>query len=233
MPKTIPYGDIIAAATETAERLVASIPGLSIQVTADGGKRASVTLLRHRSYRISLPTMAPTEQLTKAEADNILGFLVHELIHIKRTQMDLMAQARNMGGMELKAILNAIEDVQMEREEIASGEIGNARELLETVAESVFRKCYSETGNPWPREPFGGVVNGIAAVGRLKAGMNIPAAERMAQTWQDEPVRAAALQVAFDGLPSVTSTQQALALAVRVMAAMNAAQQQQQQQQQL
>ena len=97
------YADCVQATRQTLAQLMQARTGraLDVQVDTQGGTTARVNLdrLRYDVITVSLPTRDLAAWLTRAEADHITAYAVHELLHVLHTSDNgLMAKARQIGG---------------------------------------------------------------------------------------------------------------------------------------
>ena len=88
MHNLIPFPTFLDAVRDTAHKLLAArgIRPEHLTVTPDGGATASVELdLSNGTARIHLPSLPLDTLLTRGQADELLGFLVHELLSTSYT----------------------------------------------------------------------------------------------------------------------------------------------------
>src|SRR5947199_305788 len=81
------YLDVTDAAAETFAKIVAQRSGVraryAVTVTTHGGATASVRWNHsERNVTLNLPSLPSDAVLTRAEADRITGFVVHEACHV-------------------------------------------------------------------------------------------------------------------------------------------------------
>lgn len=232
----VPYSEVLEAAEGviraylTANRRTAN--GVYVVVNAQGGHTAAVTW-SNGYVQIMLPTLPPEARLSLAEADEILGFLVHEMAHLTHTSLKEMAKAAAEGGPKLQALTNVVEDLRIESLEIGPGRrIPNAEALLSGVAEALCRKtAYSpKTGEAWEGDLFRDVLHALVFLGRRANGLAIPSADRMAATLASDPARAAIVTWALDNQPRGHDVEAARKHAAAILARIEKAQAQGQQQ---
>ena len=78
------YIDVITAASETVTKILVqrgAYQEQQIEVNTAGGRTAGV-VWRKDQVRLSLPTLPADAILTRAEADQIVGYIAHECCHV-------------------------------------------------------------------------------------------------------------------------------------------------------
>jgi hypothetical protein len=226
MKNLTPYADVLTAAKNTTEKLIAVLcprrKNVTVTVTTQGGETASIgweNTANGLAVTLNLPSLPPHTMMTRPEAYRIVGFIVHEVMHVARTEKSVWRNACAAGAV-VRGLTNAIEDVWMERETIKSDAIGAAREVLESTLESVYRDALAK-GGPWSGNVANDLGWGIAVQGRIANGYKCQLASTMhlSTPANVKPL----LAVALKRLPKVKSTADALALA-RELAALLAQQ---------
>ena len=133
MLQSVEYLDVVRAAHDTAEKLLNRDPNARqwhVYVDTQGGQTACVDWQeRAASVTMSLPSFAPDTRMTRAEADEIVGFIAHETCHVRHTDMRAWKRAVKAGDL-IRNLTNAIEDVRIEAREIAGGHMPNLRNVL-------------------------------------------------------------------------------------------------------
>ena len=219
MARETMYADVVASVRDTIEQINKARGGSRACFVVDclGGFTAKVHLSDKVNvvYTVSLPTMDATRMLSKVEADRIIAYVVHELLHVWHTDVagGIMEQAHKEGGVELGRILNAIEDVRIERKEIEHGPFDGTRDLLSGLLDSGLQDLATMRGELFDADDVSWT---IACMGRIATGHY----SELAKAMTDGAVPAnqqEALQVALDGLPACKSTAGALALARKVL----------------
>lgn len=112
----IEYGEFAIAARET----VAALTGChvsQIYVELSGGLTAKVSGNNH-FYHIALPSMDPDRIITPVLAKRILGFVLHEIAHIRFTDMGQnpksVAYQQKIDAGRFGSLFNALEDYSIE-----------------------------------------------------------------------------------------------------------------------
>ena len=220
--KLVPYSVVVSAARDTAEKLGVAHGARPIAFTLDckGGHTARIGHTPGSDcMAISLPSLPPDTMMSRTEATRIVALLAHELSHARMTDF---GAPRAPGAMQ-KMVENGLEDVRIERDA--------ARDLGWHGADSLFSDAAAANwaeaiGRGWDgsQSPTLGVT--IAYLGRaLTNPHSDPATAQDAArvlaslpSVQGANVRAA-VDVALAGLPGVTSTAEAIALAAAVQEA--------------
>jgi hypothetical protein len=171
------YIEVVQATTETATKILAlreSGKTWIVSVTTEGGRTASV---KHRNGNpvviLNMPTLPPDAILTRAEADRLVAFIVHECCHVLHTTSKAWDRACALGD-RVRTWTNCLEDVRIEQAEIKAGAFPAMRSLLGTMANHLHMETLAGgmvIGDQIAHAPF------IASVlGRIANGYAIPAA---------------------------------------------------------
>src|SRR5580765_6866025 len=116
------YIEVVAAARETVSKMLTQRTGqvgFRVIMTTNGGKTAAVA--RNGDYVcMDLPSLAPDTVLTRAEADRMVAYLVHEGCHCLHTDYAVWNQAVSEGH-RIRHWTNALEDVRIEAHEMKIG----------------------------------------------------------------------------------------------------------------
>ena len=75
------YIEVLRAASETATKMLALRSNgtwFNVEVTTDGGKTASVTWNTYNIVTLNMPSLPPTANMTRGEADRLVAFIGHE-----------------------------------------------------------------------------------------------------------------------------------------------------------
>ena len=125
------YADLIAAARDTAAK-ISRTGRAHVAITTLGGRTASVNMPTKRGgpITINLPTLPEDARMTQGEADTVLGYLLHELAHVLETDQHAWRRAVASGSVELRDLVNGIEDVRIERTVPAKHGLPGAAELF-------------------------------------------------------------------------------------------------------
>jgi hypothetical protein len=151
--------------------------------------------------------------LTRAEADEIVGYIAHECCHVLHTDKRAWQRAVKSGQL-VQHLTNAIEDVRIEAKEIAAGYLPNLRNVLSATLNA--KHWDSVQGRNAKNQPAVGahpadVPYAICVLGRLANGYTVPAATRFQSNIRPDlrPI----VQHALDRLPGLASADGSLALA--------------------
>ena len=84
---------------------------------------------------INLPSYPATRELSRNEADHIIGYILHEIGHNLFTDDQLLSRRPEL--RQIFGTINALEDIRIERETIKLGLASNAQQCLERLARRV------------------------------------------------------------------------------------------------
>lgn len=213
----VAYTEVVKAARETiATILTIGATPRPFTLTTRGGRTASVYWSKHTTeVTINLPSYAHDQELTRSEADRIVGLVAHECAHVIYTNA---AALPSMAGNTLHSMVNWIEDVRIERALLKSGKFPGLIDVLATMETQDYWhavKARAAAGQPEVgavRTDFGAV---LALVGRTNNGYAIPGAKQALAAlpaWA-RPV----MDYAVKALPKLTSTGTAVALATDIL----------------
>lgn len=141
------------------------------------------------------------------------GYVDHEAGHCRYTPEDLMQRAHDKGGMPLKEMTNAIEDLREER--LVMQDFPGAKKNLEAVVNVTAREAANamEAGGNVDMRDVG---YGLTLLGRLRAGYDCPEAQRAYDCLTDETKEACERWV--DEAMSCETADEVLDVAERVLA---------------
>lgn len=218
------YMDVVAATTETVGKILArggaATAPSCISVTTEGGNTASVSW-GYGTAIVNLPTLPVDALLTRTEADQIVGYIAHECCHVLHTARHVW-DAAVAAGARVQYWVNALEDVRIERVEIASGRFPNLRNLLAAVTDRHHFEALDEAkrrghviGAAVADAPYCALV-----LGRVAGGYAVPTAHALAAGMGAEC--SALVSYALRELDDCDDTQDVLVLA-RELVTMEAA----------
>jgi hypothetical protein len=184
------YIEVVHATHETATKIftLRRLKIGAVQVTTNGGKTASVSWDRNtRDITLNMPTLPPESVLTRAEADRLVAFIVHECCHPLHTDQHAWQHACRLGD-RVRTWTNCLEDVRIEAKEIKAGYFPAMRTLLSTMCNHLHVEARTTAARnnitigarvadaPFVASVLGRLANGytIPAAGTLRADM-VPA----------------------------------------------------------
>jgi hypothetical protein len=184
------YIDVVHATHETATKILALREGgkvtREVVVTTNGGATASVSWSdRKPLVTLNMPGLPPDAVLTRAEADRLVAFIVHECCHVLHSNRGAWARAC-AAGERVRHWTNCLEDVRIEAAEIKAGFFPAMRTLLGTMSNHLFIEALGKAAGmgvtighrvsdaPYIASVLGRVANGypIPAAGNLRANMS-------------------------------------------------------------
>ena len=182
-------------------------------------KTASVTWDTY-SIRINMPVRAATSRMTQAEFEDWVAYVLHELGHPTHTEQAVWRVAVKAGHARM---LNALEDVRMEKALIASGIVLNARAVLSRLIGRKVAEARATGWKPNSRKEIGWT---ICILGRVANGYLIDAVD---VTWIHAQIKPGStvdsvLSWAMPELAACQSTQDCLTLAAKISQAIAAPQ---------
>ena len=179
------YIDVVHATHETATKILALREGGKITrevvVTTNGGATASVNWSdRKPLVTLNMPGLPPDAVLTRAEADRLVAFIVHECCHVLHSNRGAWERAC-AAGERVRHWTNCLEDVRIEAAEIKAGFFPAMRTLLGTMSNHLFIEALGKAtgmgvtiGQRVSDAPY------VASVlGRIANGYAIPAAHTL------------------------------------------------------
>ena len=123
----------------------------------------------HNRANISLPVRPATARLTQVEFEDWTSYILHEIGHPAFTDKSVWAQAVAAG---LGSLVNALEDVRMEKAVIACDAIPNAKRVLSRLLDRKVAEARANGWKPNSRREFPWTV---AVLGRAANGYDIDA----------------------------------------------------------
>ena len=179
------YIDVVHATHETATKILALREGgkvtREVVVTTNGGATASVNWSdRKPLVTLNMPGLPPDAILTRAEADRLVAFIVHECCHVLHSNRGAWERAC-AAGERVRHWTNCLEDVRIEAAEIKAGFFPAMRTLLGTMSNHLFIEALGKAagmsvtiGQRVSDAPY------VASVlGRIANGYAIPAAHTL------------------------------------------------------
>jgi Mg-chelatase subunit ChlD len=165
---------------------------------------------------VTMPVRPATSQMLQAEFEDWIAYMLHELGHPTHTNKSAWHHAVRLG---VSRMVNALEDVRMEKALIASGIVPNARRVLSRL---ISRKVVEARANAWKpnaRSEFGWTV---CVLGRAANGYDIDASDLSWIKAQIKPgsTVATVLGWAMPALAACQSTSDCVTLAEKIMAAL-------------
>ena len=188
-------------------------------VTDTYAKTASVTWDQY-GIRITMPVRPATSVMTQDEFQDWVAYVLHEMGHPTFTDKAAWQEAIRLG---VSRMVNALEDVRMERAVIGSGIVPNAKAVLSRL---ISRKVVEARANGWKpnaRREFGWTV---CVLGRAANGYAIDAGDLgwiKAQIQPGSTVETV-LSWAMPALAACQSTADCVTLAERISQALAAPQ---------
>ena len=188
-------------------------------VCDSAAQTASVTWDAY-NIKVNMPVRPAASRMTQAEFENWVSYLLHELGHPAHTDMVAWQAACRDG---VARMVNALEDVRMEKALIVSGIVPNAKSVLSRLLSRKIVEARSNGWKPNARREFGWT---ICVLGRAANGYAFDGSDL---AWIDAQIKAggtvhAVLAWALPDLAACKSTADCTALAKRIMAALAAPQ---------
>ena len=124
---------------------------------------------------IQLPGFDMTAEVSQSTARAMRGYVDHEAAHVDVTPTDMMERAHNAGGQPLKRMVNAVEDLRIEKLRFRKypGAKKNIEATLEeTAGATVARMMLGEASDVRDTD------YGLSLLGRLRAGYHSPKAQQ-------------------------------------------------------
>lgn len=174
---TVTAAEVYAAALESCSRFYVANGGSPYHqwVVQPYPGTAAIAFDGYSQWTLCLPAMPLDARLSRREGELIVAFIVHELGHALYTDFDVFKRACREG---LKNLVNALEDIRIERDLIAGAKgVSNARALLQMLTEYMTIKSLA---NGWRADearclPF--TLSSMGAVDVL--GYTVPAMPRL------------------------------------------------------
>jgi hypothetical protein len=176
------YADVVSATRATLDKMLAhrnNVPG-QVMLDCAGGQSASMERKLNRLV-LHMPSFLPDLEMSRAEADRCVGYLVHEVAHWLHTDWGQWEAAAREGGF-VRELTNALEDLRIERVEQGLGVWKGFGAAMAVLINHMDREAQST-----PRQrPLGSIAADlpwlVALVGRAEGnGLDIPGAPRLAR----------------------------------------------------
>jgi len=132
-------------------------------VCDSAAQTASVTWDAY-NIKVNMPVRPAASRMTQAEFENWVSYLLHELGHPAHTDMVAWQAACRDG---VARMVNALEDVRMEKALIVSGIVPNAKSVLSRLLSRKIVEARSNGWKPNARREFGWT---ICVLGRAANG---------------------------------------------------------------
>lgn len=132
---------------------------------------------------IQLPGFDMTAEVSQSTARAMRGYVDHEAAHVDVTPPDMMERAHNAGGQPLKRMVNAVEDLRIEKLRFRKypGAKKNIEATLEvTAGATVARMMLGEASDVRDTD------YGLSLLGRLRSGYNSPKAQQAYDMLHDD-----------------------------------------------
>ena len=123
------------------------------------------------SVRVNMPVRPAASLMTQTEFEDWTAYLLHELGHPTHTSKSDWLSACQKG---LSRMVNALEDVRMEKALIASGIVPNAKAVLSRLISRKVAQSKADGWKPNARKEFGWT---ICVLGRAANGYKIDASD--------------------------------------------------------
>lgn len=166
--------------------------------------------------RINMPVRPAASVMTQAEFEDWVAYLLHELGHPTHTDKAAWEGACRAG---LSRLVNALEDVRMEKALIASGIVPNAHAVLSRL---ISRKVAEARANAWAPNARKEFAWTVCVLGRVANGYAVDADDVMWINGQIKPGSTVGtiLAWALPELDACASTSECVALAQRIAKAL-------------
>ena len=221
------------AVNQRREAAMSTFTGILAELTAVSPSRIDVTLLTHPStasvcwqerkdtegrtvalivqlYLPALLTGAEGEASSR-DADALAGYWVHEACHVIYTDRAAWGRACAR-SVEFRRVVNAIEDVRIERLLITSGKAPQAAMLLQEVTE---RSVWTGPATPETVNKHHALAAVLAYLGRATCnGFALSLADTMRAALN--PENRATVDQVLAAIPALTSTQDVVDLAASI-----------------
>ena len=150
------------------------------------GHGVSVSIGGDRAYTdhetIVVPGFDTDAEVSTETARAMRGYIDNEAAHIRHTPKTLMKRAYKEGGMPLKQMVNAIEDLRIERETFK--EFPGAKKNIEQTLRQTASEAIESLGQRG--SDMRDVGYGLTLLGRLRAGYDAPEAQQAYDLLADE-----------------------------------------------
>jgi hypothetical protein len=170
------------------------------------------------AVRINMPVRDASSRMTQTEFENWTAYLLHELGHPTHTDLSVWRDAVRLGHSNL---VNALEDVRMEKAVIASNVAPNAKAVLSRL---ISRKVAEARATGWKPNARKEIAWTLCVIGRAANGYDLDAADL---DWLNSQIKPGStvetvLAWALPKLAACTSTADCLELAKLIAAAIAA-----------
>jgi Mg-chelatase subunit ChlD len=166
-----------------------------------------------REAVIRMPVLPAHHRMTQPEFDDYAGFIFHEVGHPLFTDKNVWERSIVLGQSRL---LNALEDVRIEKALISAKIAANGKAALEGLVRSL---DYKATGDKFDANDPRNIGFILGFLGRSQNGYDIEASRLTKKIRAGSPV-AKVLEWALPELAKCTSTQDCLDLALKVIKAL-------------
>ena len=174
---TVTAAEVYAAAVESCSRFYVANGGSTLHVwtVQPYPGTAAIAFDGWNTWTLCLPAMPLDARLSRREGELIVAFIVHELGHALFTDFEVFKGACKQG---LKNLVNALEDIRIERDLIAGAKgVSNARALLQMLTEYMTVKSLA---NGWRADEARCLPFTLASMGAVNVlGYTVPAMPRL------------------------------------------------------
>jgi hypothetical protein len=174
---TVTASEVYAAAVESCSRFYVANGGSTLHAwtVQPYPGTAAISFDGWNTWTLCLPAMPLDARLSRREGELIVAFIVHELGHALFTDFDVFKRACREG---LKNLVNALEDIRIERDLIAGAKgVSNARALLQMLTEYMTIKSLA---NGWRADEARCLPFTLASMGAVNVlGYTVPAMPRL------------------------------------------------------
>jgi hypothetical protein len=217
------YLTVTEAAEDTLRKIMAqrtNRSGIHVIVTTQGGGTASVKYdAPSRRATLNLPSLPASAQVSRAHADRITGYVIHEACHVLHTDWAAWTRAVKAGA-RIRYWTNGLEDMRIEAHEIAHGSYPAMRDLLGRVSDRMFRDALAGRAKAGQFAPGTmGTVDApyvLSVIARLRNGYAIPSARDLERNLSPQTRKLVAYALRW--LPKCRDTDACLRLARRLVA---------------
>jgi Mg-chelatase subunit ChlD len=211
------YPQALDAMQKIAQDLLGPRYAVSVIADASTGTASVVweNLYHPTSVTIRMPVLPAKHRMTQAEFDDYAGYILHETGHPKYTDKATWEAAVKAGRANL---LNALEDVRIEKKLIDDGVAKNGRDVLSALVRSLDYSCGRDDFDPNDSRNIGFV---MGFLGRAANGYDMDAS-LVTRKLDPKGSVSKVLKWALSELAACQSTADCLALAKKLVAALPA-----------
>lgn len=179
------YIEVVRAARDTVGKMLTQRTGASdfkAFVTTNGGRTAAAMRQGSR-VTLDLPSLDPDTVLTRAEADRMVAYLVHEVCHMLHTDFAVWAIAVGEGH-RIRHWTNALEDIRIEAHEMRVGPYKAMKSLLSGLVTHLYAEAHG-TLAAQGKTLGQGMLNApyvVTILGRLANGYDVPIAKPLSDS---------------------------------------------------